>query len=139
MTLDQQIAVNERLLEREALFSHVYEIEQAINASLGAPYPLPPPPDIPSRRATRPSKKRAAGTTPKPPPPKVRPLYDDEIGFRITYPTPDHDGGETSEDHTDAKLVGHWLRGDSGLPKPTRVETIGDDGGVCEQLWPLKD
>ncbi|MDF3055856.1 MAG: hypothetical protein K0R17_71 [Rariglobus sp.] len=82
MPEDSQIRINALLLEREALFVRIHEIERATSALLREPYPFTRP-TLPSdqrvkRRSTAPGA--SPGTKEK-----LRKLEDDELVYRVTY------------------------------------------------------
>lgn len=158
----QRVAIDRLLLQREEQFLRVHSCESEIEAILGAAYPFPPPPDLPSRQKRRTPKKAAGRTAAKP---AKRPrialaplaLEDGESAYRIVYlaplsppddiETPSSDnpslppssaseaGTERSETHLDRASVEAWLNLDTPQPLPLRVETIDSAGDLCRLLW----
>lgn len=87
------------LREREACFDKVFHCERSIELILGEPYPLPPPPRLPS---TRPPPK-PPGAEKRRKPYKTRRLRDGvEHGYLVRFTL----DGETREElHSDPRLV----------------------------------
>lgn len=82
MSSDSQIRVNALLLQREALFVRIHEIEGAVSTLLREPYPFTRPALPSDRRVKRKAPARAAATGAKD---KLRKLEPDEAGYRVTY------------------------------------------------------
>jgi hypothetical protein len=61
MTIPEKLRLAELLLRRDEAFVRVAECERQIQETLGAPYPFPPLPDLPSLRWKRPLRKAASG------------------------------------------------------------------------------
>jgi len=81
MSADSQIRINALLLQREALFVRIHEIEQSVSALLREPYPFTRP-SLPSdQRAKRKAPGRPAAVAKD----KLRKLEPDETGYRVTY------------------------------------------------------
>ncbi len=153
MATPRQILVNQLLLEREALWVRVHEIEREAAKWLGEPYPFERP-ELPSdrrkkRRSTAASASAAAvdrpdgapgvttdagatepaGATPE----RLRRLEPGEAGYRVSYVI--HGRGATEEhDELDALRV---MVGSQGATlRVTRIETLDENGTVRATLFP---
>src|SRR6218665_324093 len=80
MSADSQIRINALLLQREALFVRIHEIEGAVSALLREPYPFTRPALPSDQRVKRKAPARAAAAKDK-----LRKLESDEAGYRVTY------------------------------------------------------
>src|SRR5688572_13041526 len=90
----QQLRLNQLLLEREAQFVRVYDLEQAAAQILGEPYPFIKPP-LPSDQRRKPRvASRPAGAARH----GLRPLEEGETMYRVTYR---HLERELTEEHDD--------------------------------------
>ncbi|MDQ8181905.1 hypothetical protein QEH57_14645 [Pelagicoccus sp. SDUM812005] len=83
MSLDELVAVNSLLIERETSLADLSHIETTISDILGEPYPFDDPAvELPSRkkakRAKAPKQPKAKAA------PKIRRLKDGETGYRVT-------------------------------------------------------
>ncbi len=83
MSIDELVAVNSLLIERETCLADLSHIETTISDILGEPYPfLDPETPLPS---TQKGKRAKALKQPKAKaPPKIRRLKDGETGYRVT-------------------------------------------------------
>lgn len=82
MSDDSQIRINALLLEREALFVRIHEIERAASALLREPYPFTRP-ALPSDQ--RGKRKSAGRGIPAGARDRLRKLEPAEIAYRVTY------------------------------------------------------
>lgn len=83
MSIDELVAVNSLLIERETRLAGLSQIESAISDILGSPYPFQDPEaEIPSlkkgKRSKAPKKRKSKAN------PKIRRLKDGESGYRIS-------------------------------------------------------
>lgn len=134
LTAQQRIALQELLLQREALYARVHAIETEINEIFGDTYPLPPP-DV---DVAQPGVKRKPATSPKSKPSKakpsrLRPLETKEKAYRVRY---QEDSGVADEIHTDRKAVDALLQSPLTQTMLRSVETIDEQGSVQEILFP---
>lgn len=83
LSIDELVAVNSLLIERETCLADLSHIESTISDILGQDYPFPEPEaSLPSCKK---GKRAKAGKKPKAKkPPKVRRLKEGESGYRIT-------------------------------------------------------
>ncbi len=114
MRADQQIQINTLLLEREALFVRIHELENAASALLGEPYPLTRP-ALPSD--ARPAKRKPARPAADP----IRPLEGRETAYRVTYRRA---GQLVTEDHDDTAALRTLFASQGTHLQVTRLETI---------------
>jgi hypothetical protein len=121
MRPDQQIQINSLLLDREALFVRIHDIEQAAAALLGEPYPFTRP-TLPSdaKSKRKPTAPRAAS-----PGDPLRRLEGLETAYRVTYR---RFGQIVTEDHDDLDALRTLLSAQGANLTVTRLETI-DLGG----------
>ena len=78
-----QVKINALLMQREAAFIRIWEIEQRLPQILGQPFPLTIPVDLPSRR---PPRKAGAKPRPADARPRIRSqLREGETAWLITY------------------------------------------------------
>lgn len=96
MTVSDTIRVVDLLMERERAFVDVHRAEQQVERIVGAPYPFPDPPELPSLRK-RPAQRGAYAQSPR-----LRGLQGEEAAYRVTY---ERNGERTSEVQTSLKLV----------------------------------
>src|SRR5689334_21769124 len=82
MSADSQIRINALLLQREALFVRVHEIEGAVSKLLREPYPFTRPALPSDQRVKRKAPARTAVASAKD---KLRKLESDETAYRVTY------------------------------------------------------
>lgn len=82
MSADSQIRINALLLQREALFVRVHEIEAAVSRLLREPYPFTRPALPSDQRVKRKAPARPATAGAKD---KLRKLEPDESAYRVTY------------------------------------------------------
>lgn len=124
----QQLRLNQLLLEREAQFVRVYDLEQAAARILGEPYPFSRPP-LPSdqRRKTKTSSRSSAGTRHG-----LRPLEEGETMFRITYR---HFEREFIEEHDTLPALRTLCAAQGARLVILRIETLGPDDAVKALLY----
>ncbi|MDQ8203568.1 hypothetical protein [Pelagicoccus sp. SDUM812003] len=83
MSIDELIAVNSLLIERETELAELSQIERSITELLGQPYPFDAPQaELPSSHKRKLAKAKKRPT--KKGPPKIRRLKDDEFAYRVT-------------------------------------------------------
>ena len=80
-----EIQINQKLIEREECLVEVFELEERIHAILKEPYPLPPPPALPSRRKPKKRRKQSGAKSAPTKRVKLRKLNPDEVAYRVTY------------------------------------------------------
>jgi hypothetical protein len=123
MAADSQIRINALLLQREALFVRVHEIEQATAAIFGEPYPFTRP-ALPSdhRGKRKPSARPGSSATKDKP---LRKLEADEVAYRVTY----RQLGQTrTETHDSPDALRTLLASQSEQLQVLIIETITADG-----------
>lgn len=130
MTPEQQIQINELLLHREEAFARIYDIEQEINALLGAAYPFTVP-QLPSH--TKPKKKRAKKKTSKLI--KLRTLEANESAYKIVY---EQDGQTMTETHTQLAAVEQLLQLQATTLIVSEIFAIDSTGDVVSVLYQKK-
>ncbi|EDY81530.1 hypothetical protein VDG1235_1148 [Verrucomicrobiia bacterium DG1235] len=83
MSIDELVAVNSLLIERETTLADLNHIETSISGILGQPYPFATPQAaLPS--ATKRKRAKAKKLPKKKGPPKIRRLKDGEFAYRVT-------------------------------------------------------
>ncbi len=119
----RQLRLNQLLLEREAQFVRVHDLEQEAARLLGEPYPFFKPP-LPSdvRRKPRPAPRPAAAARHG-----LRPLEDGETSFRVTYR---HLERELTEEHDDLPALRSLCAAQGARLTVLRIETLGPDGAL---------
>lgn len=129
MTPASQIRINALLLEREALWVRVHELEAAAAAIFGAPYPFTRP-ELPSdQRGKRKSGGRVAGAKATV---RLRKLEPGEAGYRVTYRQRGAAGCET---HDDVEAIHTLLAAQGANLTVERVVTVDADAGELAVLW----
>lgn len=90
MSIDELVAVNSLLIQRETCLADLSHIESTISDILGEPFPFDPPPvELPS---TKKGKRAKAAKKVKPKKPKkIRRLKEGESAYRVTL----SENGET--------------------------------------------
>ncbi len=128
---ESQIRINTLLLEREALFLRVHEIEHAASVILGEPYPFERP-TLPSdqRSKRKPTKRASAGGAKD----KLRKLDDTtgEVAYRVTYR---QQGQVRSETHDSADGLNTLLAAQGAQLQVISIETVDTDGGVVTVVF----
>ena len=124
MSADSQIRINALLLQREALFVRVHEIEGAVSKLLGEPYPFTRPALPSDQRGKKKSPARAAAAGAKD---KLRKLEPDETAFRVTYR---QQGQLRVETHDSLEALRTLLAAQSAQLEVQLIETLGSDGTI---------
>ena len=131
-----QIRINALLLEREALFVRIHEIERAASVLLREPYPFTRP-QLPSdmrgkrKPAARAGNVRAAGGAATKD--ALRKLEPDETAYRVTY----RQFGQTKvETHESAEALRTLLAAQSAQLQVLTLETVDANGTVKAVLKP---
>jgi hypothetical protein len=124
----RQIRVNELLLEREAQFVRVYDLEQAAAKILGEPYPFTKPPLPSDQRRKAKSAPRAAAAARE----SLRRLEDGEAVFRISYR---HSQRECVEEHDNLDALRALVAAQGARLVVDRIETLRADGTVAAVLF----
>ncbi|MET0261687.1 MAG: hypothetical protein ABW223_02230 [Rariglobus sp.] len=124
MSDDSQIRINAFLLEREALFVRIHEIERAASALLGEPFPFTRPTLPSDQRVKRKSTSRTAATSAKD---KLRKLEDNEVSYRVTY----RQQGQTRvETHDSLDALRTLLAAQGAQLQVQTIETLDSAGAV---------
>jgi hypothetical protein len=131
MPAESQIRINTLLLEREALFLRVHELEHAISTLFGEPYPFIRP-SLPSDTRLKSKAKPRKSTTEAPI--KLRKLAEGEVAYRVTYL--DH-GDEKTEEHDTPDPLQTLLATQSKTLQVKSIETIDQTGTAVEPLYAL--
>lgn len=121
---DSQIRINALLLEREALFVRIHEIERAASALLREPYPFARPVLPSDQRGKKKSSARAAAPAAKD---KLRKLDDGESAYRVTYR---QQGQVRVETHDSFDALRTLLAAQSAQLQVQSIETLDDTGAV---------
>ena len=143
MDLSGKIRLADLLLQRDEAFVRVAECERQIQDLLGAPYPFPPPPELPSLRRKKPAKAKppaAAGGVPRGAF-RLRALKrPQENAYRVEYQRGDRSGASFL---ADAELLRRLLPLDRPEFRITAVAAVQvrapDDYTVVESLWGAGD
>jgi len=122
MSADSQIRINALLLQREALFVRIHEIEGAVSKLLREPYPFTRPALPSDQRGKRKAPARPASATAKD---KLRKLEGDEVSFRVTYR---QQGQERVETHDSPDALRTLLAAQNAQLQVHRIETIDAAG-----------
>jgi hypothetical protein len=134
MSTPAQIRINALLLQREALFVRIHEIERAASALLREPYPFTRPPlpsDVrgkrkPAARAATPGRGSATKDL-------LRKLEPGEVAYRVTY----RQFGQTkAETHDSADALRTLLAAQGAQLQVLTLETVGADDTVKAVLHP---
>lgn len=134
LKLEAQIRIDALLLKREVAFVRVYELESEIDQILGQPYPLPPPPEIPSSRkpgAKNGSRAKSARSGKKEVL-KIEDLEGEEICYRLTYC---QDGEVTGELHEDRNALEQFLQRPLASIQALKLETVNRGGQPLRCIW----
>ena len=135
----RQLTLDRLLLQREEKLARVAAIERRIEEVLGRPYPLPEPPDLPSRRKPprRPKarkKNMAKSAKPSFKEVKIRPLQEGETAYCLRYRWKGEE--EVREEMLDdPALLGAFLSYPGEQAEVFRLETCRTDGQPGERLW----
>jgi hypothetical protein len=125
-----QIRLNQLLLEREAQFVRIYDVEQAAARILGEPYPFTRP-ALPSDQRRKAKSTPRGGTSPARE--TLRRLEDGEAAYRVTYR---HFEREFIEEHDDLDALRALVGAQGARLSVLRVETLGPEGSVKATLIP---
>ncbi len=126
MTPAQQIQINQLLLDREAQFVRVYDLEQAAAQILGEPYPFTKP-SLPSDNR---GKKKTAGKPASRD--RLRRLEEGETAYRVTY----RQFSQTmTEDHDDLDALRTLFAAQGANLQILRVETLDTGDRPKEALY----
>ena len=124
---DSQIRINALLLEREALFVRIHEIERAASALLREPYPFTRPALPSDQRTKRKNPARASAAAPK----TVRKLEPGEVAYRVTYRQL---GQSRVETHDSADALKTLLSAQGAQLQVELIETLAATGEVKATL-----
>ena len=131
MSSAHTIRLNQLLLEREAQFVRVYDLEQAAAKLLGEPYPFSRP-VLPSdgargKRKAVPTPRGQSGTLSR-----LRRLEADEAAYRVTY----RQFGQTvTEEHEALEAIRTLVASQAAQLHVLEVATLGRDGGVKDVVF----
>lgn len=127
LAAESQIRINTLLLEREALFVRVHELENAAHAIFGEPFPFIRP-LLPSDQRSK--KKRSAKTAAGETRIKLRKLEADESAYRLIY----RQGGVTlTEQHAHPDALNTLLASQGAHLQVQSIETL-DQAGAPQAL-----
>ena len=127
MSADSPIRINALLLQREALFVRIHEIEQSVSALLRESYPFTRPALPSDQRAKRKAPGRPAAVAKD----KLRKLESDETGYRVTYR---QQGQIRVEIHDSPDALRTLLAAQGAQLEVLSLETLGSDGAVKTTL-----
>lgn len=128
------IAINGLLIEREASYARVGELEASINQLLQGNYPFPTPECIPpSAQKRKSAKRKKAVSTKAPPSPKLRRLRVDEFAYRIHWRH--SDGTESHSEITEFKAIDTLIKSPQSGAKLLGIETLDSESGVVDCLY----
>lgn len=123
------LRLNQLLLEREAQFVRVHDLEQAATRILGEPYPFTRPAlpsDTRSRRKTTASRPAPALRD------RVRKLEPGESAYRVTYRAHDR---VVTEDHDNPDALRTLLATQGAALAIVRIETVDTHGTPVATLF----
>jgi len=128
MPAESQIRINTLLLEREALFVRIHEIERAASTLLREPYPFTRPPLPSDQRGKRKPTSRSTHASGKD---KLRKLEPGETAYRVTY----RQLGQTrTETHDSPDALRTLLASQSAQLHVLAIETLDARGEVTATL-----
>jgi hypothetical protein len=130
-TTEERIATTGLLIEREAAYARVAEIEAEINGLLRGKYPFPTPEEIPPSLTKRKPKKAAQQKPPKSQPIKLRRLKDDECAYRYRWL---EKGAERQACSIHAGLIENFIKTPPAHIRILAVETVDIDASVQDTL-----
>ena len=125
---DSQIRINALLLEREALFVRIHEIERAASVLLREPYPFTRPVLPSDQRVKRKSVPRGPQAIAKT---QFRKLESDEVSYRVTYRQL---GQVRVEIHDSPDALRTLLAAQGAQLHVQLIETLDADGNVKTTL-----
>ncbi len=127
MSTPAQIRINALLLQREALFVRIHEIERSASALLREPFPFTRPPlpsDVRGKRKPAARANRPGDTASKE---SLRKLEPGEVAYRVTY----RQFGQTKiETHESADALRTLLAAQGAQLQVLTLETLGGDDAV---------
>lgn len=131
MSIDELVAVNSLLIERETCLADLSHIESTLSDILGQPYPFPEPATpLPS---TRKGKRAKALKQPKAKAaPKIRRLKDGETGYRVTLL---ENGEQKTHDLLDFAPFQKLIANPLPHQRIQTVATLGDTQQVADTLY----
>lgn len=124
MSADSQIRVNALLLQREALFVRIHEIERSVSALLREQYPFTRPALPSDQRVKRKASPRLAAAGAKD---KLRKLEPGETAYRVTYR---QQGQVRVETHDSPDALRTLLAAQNAQLEVQLIETVDDVGTV---------
>jgi len=124
----QQIRLNQLLLDREAQFVWIHDLEQAAARILGEAYPFIKPP-LPSDQRRKPRAPSRPAAVPRY---GLRPLEESETMFRVTYR---HRDRELTEEHDDLPALRSLCAAQGAGLAVLRIETLAADGTIKAPLY----
>ncbi len=133
MSTPAQIRINALLLQREALFVRIHEIERAASALLREPYPFTRPQlpsDVRSKRkaSARPAPATGGGGSGRTATKEtLRKLEPGETAYRVTY---SQFGQTRVETHESADALRTLLAAQGAQLQVLALETVDADGAV---------
>lgn len=125
---EAQIRINALLLEREALFVRIHEIERAAAVLLREPYPFIRPVLPSDQRVKRKSAARGVLAHAKE---KLRKLEPGEVAYRVTYRQL---GQVRTETHDSVEALRTLLAAQGAQLQVHAIETLDAGGGVKATL-----
>lgn len=129
---ESQIRINTLLLEREALFLRVHDLEAQAAAIFGEPFPFTRP-ALPSDKRSKKKRKPAKAKTAEPKI-KIRKLEDGETAYRVTYRQGE---AELTEQYDTPDPLTTLLATQSSDLEVQIIETLDETGTPKTQLYPL--
>ena len=121
MSTPAQIRINALLLQREALFVRIHEIERVASALVRQPYPFTRPPLPSDVRGKRKPAARAGSNE------VLRKLEPGEVAYRVAY----RQFGQTKvETHESADALRTLLAAQGAQLQVLTLETLGADDTV---------
>ena len=128
---ESQIRINTLLLEREALFLRVHDLEQAVDAIFGEPFPFTRP-ALPSDHRSKKPGKKAKPAAAAPAALKLRKLEAPETAYRVTY----RQGDQVHTEEHDTPDALHTLLAAQGRQLEVRsIETLDQSGTPQARLF----
>ncbi len=132
LTTQQRIRLQELLLQREALYARVSQIEARIHHIFGAEYPLPPPPVDVAPSGAQATKSKKPAPKAKLASPQLRALEPGETAYRVRFT---EESGAADEIHQDKRSLAGFLDTPVGRQMIESIETLDAEGKPCERLW----
>jgi hypothetical protein len=135
LSTEERIATTGMLIEREAVYARVAEIETEINQLFQGAYPFPAPESIPpslSKRKAKQAPKAKAAKPPGAPVIKLRRLREGECAYRYVWLAK---GAEQNATSIDARLVETFIKSPPPGIQILRVETVDIESIPQETLY----